>query len=89
MAQRREAITQHLAVRLCGQVARRHDSREARRLDRKPVVDGVDRLDEGAWRDDYFSFQHELGRAPSWARSKVRRASARWCRSSSPACSIA
>jgi hypothetical protein len=61
MAQRREAITQHLAARLCGQVARRHDSRGARRLERKPVVDGVDRLDEGAWRDDYFSFRHELG----------------------------
>jgi hypothetical protein len=32
MAQPREAMTQNLAERLCGQVARRDDSRVARRL---------------------------------------------------------
>ena len=41
MEQTREAITQHLAERLCWQAARRDDARVARRLYRKPVVDGV------------------------------------------------
>ena len=57
----REAMTQDLAARWCWQAARRADSRVARRLDRKPGVDGVDRRDEGAVRDDFFAFLHELG----------------------------
>jgi hypothetical protein len=42
-------------------VARREDSRVARRLDRKPVVDGVYRLDEGAWLEDVCAFWQERG----------------------------
>ena len=61
MEQTREAITQNLAERLCWQVARRDDTRVARRLYRKQVVDGVYRLDEGAVLDDFFHFLQELG----------------------------
>ena len=61
MGQTREAITQNLAERLCWQAARRDDSRVARRLYRKQVVDGVYRLDEGALLDDFFHFLQELG----------------------------
>jgi hypothetical protein len=46
---------------LCGQVARRDDARLARRLYRKQVVDGVYRLDEGAWLDDFFQFLQAVG----------------------------
>lgn len=60
MGQPPDEITQNLAERLCWQVARRDDSRVARRLYRKQVVDGVYRLDEGALLDDFFSFLHEL-----------------------------
>jgi hypothetical protein len=48
MGQTRDGIAQNLVERLCWQVARRDDSRVARRLYRKQVVDGVYRLDEGA-----------------------------------------
>src|SRR5215813_3052105 len=61
MGQTHEAITQNLAERLCWQAARRDDTRVARRLYRKPVVDGVYRLDEGALLDDFFHFWRELG----------------------------
>ena len=61
MAQTREAMAQNLAERLCWQAARRDDSRVARRLYRKQVVDGVYRLDEGALLDDFFYFLQELG----------------------------
>ena len=44
----REAIAQNLAERRWWQVVRRDDMRVARRLYRQQVVDGVDRLDEGA-----------------------------------------
>src|SRR5215475_1785772 len=54
MGQTRDEITQNLAERLCWQVARRDDSRVARRLYRKQAVDGVYRLDEGAVLDDFF-----------------------------------
>jgi hypothetical protein len=46
---------------LCWQAARRDDSRVARRLYRKQVVDGVYRLDEGALLDDFFYFLEQLG----------------------------
>jgi hypothetical protein len=61
MRQTRETIEPNLAERLCWQVAQRDDSRVARRLYRKQVIDGVYRLDEGAVLDDFFSFLHELG----------------------------
>ena len=61
MRQTREAIEQNLAERLCWQAARRDDSRVARRLYRKQVVDGVYRLDEGALLDEFFHFLQELG----------------------------
>ena len=54
MDQTREAIAQNLAERWCWQVARRDDTRVARRLYRKQLVDGVYRLDEGALLDDFF-----------------------------------
>ena len=54
-------MTQTLAARLCWQAARRDDARVARRLSRKPVVDGGYRLDEGAWLENCVSFLHELG----------------------------
>lgn len=61
MVQTREEIDQNVAERLCWQAARRDDSRVARRLYRKQVVDGVYQLDEGAVLDDFFYFLHELG----------------------------
>jgi hypothetical protein len=61
MGQTRDGITQNLAERLCWEVARRDDSRVARRLYRKQVVDGVYRLDEGALLDDFFHFLQAIG----------------------------
>jgi hypothetical protein len=61
MAQTRGEIEQNLAERLCWQAARRDDSRVARRLYRKHVVDGVYQLDAGALLDDFFYFLQELG----------------------------
>jgi hypothetical protein len=61
MRQTRETIEHNLAERLCWQAARRDDSRVARRLYQKRVVDGVYRLDEGALLDDCFHFMRELG----------------------------
>ncbi|MGH8071942.1 MAG: transposase [Candidatus Entotheonellia bacterium] len=61
MGQTREAITQNLAERLCWQAAHRDDTRVARRLYRKQVVDGVYRLDEGALLDDFFHCLRQLG----------------------------
>jgi hypothetical protein len=61
MRQTPEAVQQNLAERWCWQAAGRDDSRVARRLSRKQVVDGVYQLDEGALLDDFFSFLRELG----------------------------
>jgi hypothetical protein len=61
MRQTPEALEQNLAERLCWRAARRDDSRVARRLYRKQVVDGVYRLDEGALLDDFFHFLQALG----------------------------
>src|SRR3989442_15301126 len=61
MNQTREDVAQNLAERWCWQAARRDDSRVARRLYRKQVVDGVYRLDEGALLDDFFYFLQRLG----------------------------
>jgi hypothetical protein len=61
MGQTPDEITQHLAERLCWEVARRDDARVARRLYRKQLVDGVYRLDEGAVLDDFFHFLQALG----------------------------
>jgi len=54
MRQITEELTQNLAERLCWEVARRDDTRVARRLYRKQEVDGVYRRDEGAVLDDFF-----------------------------------
>src|SRR5262245_17162174 len=54
MAHTRETMRQNLAERVCWQVARRDDNRIARRLYRQQVVEGVDRLDEGALLDACF-----------------------------------
>jgi hypothetical protein len=56
MGQTHDDITQNLAERLCWQVAQRDNTRVARRLYRKQLVDGVYRLDEGALLDDFFHF---------------------------------
>ena len=61
MTQTRNEITQNLAERMCWEVARRDDTRIARRLYRKQVVDGVYRLDEGAVLDDFFHFLQAIG----------------------------
>jgi hypothetical protein len=61
MNQTREDVAQNLAERLGWQAARRDDSRVARRLYRRPVVDGVYRLDEGALLDDFFYCLPQLG----------------------------
>jgi hypothetical protein len=61
MRQTHDAITQNVAERLCWEVARRDDSRVARRLYRKPEVDAVYRLDEGAVLDDFFHFLQSIG----------------------------
>ena len=61
MTQTRDEITQNLAERMCWEVARRDDTRIARRLYRKQVVDGVYRLDEGAVWDDFFPFLQAMG----------------------------
>jgi hypothetical protein len=89
MAQTREEIAQNLAERLCWQAARREDSRIARRLYRKQVVDRIYRLDEGALLDDFFCFLNELGSSTCWTMSRARWSSGRWSRSSSMSCSIA
>src|SRR5256886_11798264 len=68
MGQTREAITPNLAERLCWQAAQRDDSRVARRLYQKHVVDGVYRLDEGALLDDFFHCMRELGGVDLMAR---------------------
>jgi hypothetical protein len=61
MGQTRDEITENLAERLCWEVAQRDDSRVARRLYRKQLVDGVYRLDEGALLDDFFHFLQAIG----------------------------
>src|SRR6266511_3616232 len=61
MEQTRESMAQNLAERLHWQAARRDDSRVARRLYRKQVVDGIYRLDEGTLLDDFFYFLQQLG----------------------------
>jgi hypothetical protein len=61
MGQTHDEITQNLAERWCGQVARRDDTRIARRWYRKPVVDGMYRLDAGALLDDFFHCLQAVG----------------------------
>ncbi len=61
MGQSRDETTQNLAERLCWEVARRDDSRVARRLYRKQVVDGVYRLDAGALLDDFLHVLDSIG----------------------------
>ena len=61
MGQTHDEITQNLAERLCWQVARRDDTRVARRLYRKQVVDGVYRLEAGAVLDDFYHFVQAIG----------------------------
>jgi hypothetical protein len=59
--QTRAELAQHLAERWCWQVAPRDDSRVARRLYRRPVVDGVYQLDEGAVLDALFYGWQQVG----------------------------
>src|ERR1700752_3929655 len=61
MGQTQDELTENLAERWCWEVARRDDSRVARRLYRKQRVDGVYRLDEGALLDDFFHFLQAIG----------------------------
>jgi hypothetical protein len=66
MEQTHDEITQNLAERLCWEVARRDDSRVARRLYRKQLVDGVYRLDAGALLDDFLHFLQAIGVRALW-----------------------
>jgi hypothetical protein len=61
MGQTHTELTENLAERLCGEVARRDDVRIARRLYRTEVVDGVYRRDEGAWWDDVCHVLQGIG----------------------------
>ncbi len=61
MRQTNDELAQNLAERLCWEVARRDDTRVARRLYRKQEVNGVYRLDEGAVLDDFFHFLRTIG----------------------------
>jgi hypothetical protein len=61
MRQTQDEITQHVAERLCWEVAHRDDARVARRLSRTQEVDGVYRLDEGAVLDEFFHFLDQSG----------------------------
>jgi DDE family transposase len=61
MRRTKDELAQNLAERLCWEVARRNDTRVARRLYRKQEVDGVYRLDEGAVLDDFFHFLDQIG----------------------------
>jgi hypothetical protein len=61
MGQTPDEITANLAERLCWEVARRDDARVARRLYRKPLVDGVYRLDEGALLDGFWHSLQAIG----------------------------
>ena len=61
MEQTHDEITQNLAERLCWDVARRDDTRVARRLYRQQEVDRVYRLDEVAVLDDFFQFLRTIG----------------------------
>ena len=61
MRQTNDELTQNLAERLCWEVARRDDTRVARRLYRQQEVEGVYRLDEGAVLDDFFHVRDQIG----------------------------
>jgi len=61
MPQNRAEIEQNLVERVCWQVARRDDSRVARRLVKRQRIDGVYHLEEGAVLDAFFHFLAELG----------------------------
>jgi hypothetical protein len=61
MRHSKDELAQNLAERMCWEVARRDDTRVARRLYRKQEVDGVYRLDEGAVLDDFFHFLDQIG----------------------------
>ena len=61
MRQTNDELTPNLAERLCWEVARRDDTRVARRLYRQQEVEGVYRLDEGAVLDDFCHFLQALG----------------------------
>ena len=88
MRQTPEAVQQHLAERLCWQAAYRDDSRVARRLYHKHVVDGVYQLDEGALLDDFFYFLQELGVGDWLGDIQGTAIQLRWSRSSSMSCSM-
>jgi hypothetical protein len=64
MGHTRDERTQHVAARWWWEVARREDSRGARRLSRQLAVDGVYRLDEGAVLDDFCHCLPVLGVRP-------------------------
>ncbi len=61
MRQIKDELPQNLAERLCWDVARRDNTRVARRLYRQQEVDRVYRLDEGAVLDDFFQFLRTIG----------------------------
>jgi hypothetical protein len=66
MGQTPDGMPQNRAERWCWEVARRDDSRVARRLYRTQLVDGVYRLDEGALLDDFLHFLRARGVMARW-----------------------
>jgi hypothetical protein len=56
-----DALTQNWAERLGGEVARREETRVARRLYRQQEVDGVYRLEAGAVWAAFFPLLNDVG----------------------------
>ena len=87
MVQTDDEITQNLAERLYWEVARRDDTRVARRLHRKQLVDGVYQLDEGALLDDFSHFSQAIGVMALLSWSTAQPPNARCAPSYSTSCS--
>lgn len=64
--QSKEDVTTNLVERLDWRVARRDESRIARRLWKKQAVDAIYSLEEGAILDEFVHFLDEVGVLPRW-----------------------
>ena len=64
--QNKEAITTNLVERLDWRFARRDESRIARRLWKKPPMDAIYSLEEGAILDEFVHFLDEVGVLSRW-----------------------
>jgi hypothetical protein len=66
--QSKDDVKKDLVERLDWRLARRDDSRLARRLWKKQGVDAIYNLDEGAILDEFFHFLDQIGVLPLWQR---------------------